>query len=297
MPSFLITDWSKSDRDQHEMHLTWPPDRRMSRIYFHNVSLPGGFFATEGMYHAELWKLAAAMGQTAVVIGENSFAEVIRFNFSTKACVPRPFLLVVGSGTVIPHSYWGIQGQHVMYNVHCEDCILTNCVPVTLPTRGTGPIMVFLVMQPPSVLLPIDVEGPWYANYGYQLALELQAQVRRTKRFLGLLIAGISAMVALVATATISSVALSQSVHTAKHVNSLAQNVSYALATQDHIDQKILSHLDGLEAVEFLGSQLSILRTQMSLMCHGGFQHICVTSLQAQNYSWDTVKHHLQGVW
>lgn len=40
-----------------------------------------------------------------------------------------------------------------------------------------------------------------------------------------------------------------------------------------------------------------MLRTQMSLVCHGGFQHICITPLKALNYSWDAVKHHLQGVW
>lgn len=90
--------------------------------------------------------------------------------------------------------------------------------------------------------------------------------------------------------------ALSQSVQTATHMNSLA--FFHALATQEHIDQKILSRLEGLEeAVEFWWGQLPVLRTQRSLVCHGEFQHTCVTPLKALNYSWDAVKHHLQGIW
>ena len=148
-------------------------------------------------------------------------------------------------------------------------------------------MIVFVTMQLPYMLLPVEVEGPWYANYGYQFALEVQLQLKRIKGFLGLLIAGIAALVTLIATATVSSVALSQRIHTAKHVNNLAKNVSHALATQEHIDQKILSRLDGLEeTVKYLGNQLSILKIQISLVCHGGFQHICVTPLEADNVTW-----------
>lgn len=160
------------------------------------------------------------------------------------------------------------------------------------------PTHVFLVMQPPFLFVPVEVEGPWYANYGYQFALELEKYIKRPKRFVELVIAGIAALISLIATATVSTVALTQSVHTTEHVNRLSQNVSRTLRVQKTIDHKILTRLDGLkEAVEYLGTQLSILKNQMSLVCHGAFQHICMTPLPVTNLIWEKVQRHLQGIW
>nr|XP_055169714.1 endogenous retrovirus group K member 13-1 Env polyprotein-like [Nyctereutes procyonoides]XP_055169715.1 endogenous retrovirus group K member 13-1 Env polyprotein-like [Nyctereutes procyonoides]XP_055169716.1 endogenous retrovirus group K member 13-1 Env polyprotein-like [Nyctereutes procyonoides]XP_055169717.1 endogenous retrovirus group K member 13-1 Env polyprotein-like [Nyctereutes procyonoides]XP_055169718.1 endogenous retrovirus group K member 13-1 Env polyprotein-like [Nyctereutes proc len=189
-------------------------------------------------------------------------------------------------------------GTDMLFELGCKNCVLTNCLPVLLPSLHTGPVTIFLTMQPPYLLLPVEIEGPWYANYGYQFAVEMQLQLKRLKRFLGLLIAGIAALVALIATAATASVALSQGVQTARYVNHLAKNVSYVVSTEERIDQKILGRLDGLEeAVEFLGNQLSLLKNQMSLVCHGGFQHICVTPMKTTNVTRGQVRKHLQGIW
>ena len=186
----------------------------------------------------------------------------------------------------------------MLFELECKNCVLTNCLPVHLPSPQTGPVTIFLTMQLPYLLLPVEIEGPWYANYGYFFAVEMQLQLKRLKCFLGLLMAGITALVTLIATAAAASVALSQGIQTAQYVNHLAKNISYALSTQECVDQKVLSRLDGLEeAVEFLGNQLSLLKTQMSLVCHGGFQHICVTPMKATSVTWGQVKKHLQGIW
>lgn len=133
-------------------------------------------------------------------------------------------------------------------------------------------------------MIPVTVEGPWYTDYGYQFALEIHGLLSRATRFLGLLVAGITALMSLTATATVSTVALAQSVHAADHVNTLARNVSHTLATQDTIDHKILERLNGLEdAVEFWGKRVTLIKTQLSLVCHGGFRHICVTPLEFEN--------------
>ena len=132
-------------------------------------------FTAGGMFHAELWKLVAALGPIGVQIARNGYTATKDFNLILQACVPRPFLLPVGSGSIVLTSF---QGGRLLYNIHCDHCVLTNCLPVSLPLSGTGPMIVFVTMQPPYMLLPVEVEGSWYANYCYQSALELQLQLK-----------------------------------------------------------------------------------------------------------------------
>ena len=118
-------------------------------------------------------------------------------------------------------------------------------------------------------MLPVNVTGPWYPNYGMQLALEISKRLRRTKRFLGLLIAGLIAAVTVIACATVSVISLRESAQTASHVNELAHHVSKVFATQERIDRKLEAQLEALqEALMCLGDQFAVLRTRLSLICH-----------------------------
>ena len=122
----------------------------------------------------------------------------------------------VGYGTT-NFSFIQNNGADMLFELECKNCVLTNCLPVHLPSPQTGPVTVFLTTQPPYLLLPVEIEGPWYANYGYhQFAVEMQLQLKRLKCFLGLLMAGITALVPLIATAAAASVALSQSIQIAQ---------------------------------------------------------------------------------
>ena len=95
-------------------------------------------------------------------------------------------------------SFMQNNGADMLFELECKNCVLTNCLPVHLPSPQTGPVTIFLTMQPPYLLLPVEIEGPWYANYGYhQFAVEMQLQLKRLKCFLGLLMAGITALVTL----------------------------------------------------------------------------------------------------
>ena len=77
-------------------YIAYPPGRPM-----HNMTIPGGVFSTIGeMYHAELWKLVAAMGPAKMQMAKNGCTNTKDSNLTIRACVPRPFLLVVGYGTV-----------------------------------------------------------------------------------------------------------------------------------------------------------------------------------------------------
>nr|XP_060467456.1 endogenous retrovirus group K member 8 Env polyprotein-like isoform X2 [Panthera onca] len=209
-----------------------------------------------------------------------------------RACAPPPYSLVVGDGTITPAKEDG----HQLYRLTCPACALTNCLPVDGPSRSG--MKVYLLLPPPYWMLPVHVTGPWYPNYGMQLALEISERLRKTRRFLGLLIAGPIAAVTVIPSATVSVISLHESAQTASHVNELAHNVSKALATQERIDRKLEAQLEALqEALMYLGDQFAILRTRLSLICHDAYKHICVTPLEDTNRTWGQVRRHLQGVW
>ena len=58
---------------------------------------------------------------------------------------------------------------------------------------------------------------------------------------------GITALIAIIASLTVSAVALSKEVHTASFVNQLSKNISIALTTQEIIDKKIENKVNALE--------------------------------------------------
>ena len=130
-----------------------------------------------------------------------------------------------------------------------------------------------------------------------QLAQELVKKLRRTRRFLGLLIAGIVATIALIASAAVSVVSLHENAQTTEHVNELARNVTIALDAQKRIDEKIEAQIEALkEAILYLGDQFVVLKTITQLTCHDAYKDICVSPLPF-NGSWENVRMHLQGVW
>ena len=56
---------------------------------------------------------------------------------------------------------------------------------------------------------------------------------------MGLLILGIAALIAAIASVTVAAISLTQQVHTAQYVDSMSKNVSLALTTQEAIDRKL----------------------------------------------------------
>ena len=70
---------------------------------------------------------------------------------------------------------------------------------------------VMVLHQPSFVMLPVNVTGPWYCDRGLQVLKEINTALSRQKRFIGLLITGLVALVSLIATATTAAIALSQS--------------------------------------------------------------------------------------
>lgn len=88
-----------------------------------------------------------------------------------------------------------------------------------------------------------------------------------------MLIARITALITLIATATTAAIALSQSVQTAHYVNNLSKNVSQALGTQESIDRKLEEKLNALfDTVNILGEELQGLKIKLTLDCHASFK-------------------------
>ena len=111
---------------------------------------------------------------------------------------------------------------------------------------------------------------------------------------------GITALIAIMASVTVSAVALSKEVHTASFVNQLSKNVSVALTTQEIIDKKIENKVNALEeAVLLMGQEITNLKIKLSLRCHAEFKWMCVTPLQVNEsmHSWERIRNHILGVW
>ncbi|CAD7666395.1 unnamed protein product [Nyctereutes procyonoides] len=256
----------------------------------HTRAIPRSILLTStGKVHRDLWKLYAAFDQIYTNDSIGFPEAILNPTFCVRTCVPPPFFLVIGNGQVTVEK----TKTSTFYRLHCPSCILTNYIPIDKKIDFNTKL--FLVQQPPYWMIPVDVRGPWYANFGMQLAQELVKKLRRTPRFLGLLIAGIVATIALIASATVSVVSLHENAQTAEHVNEFARNVTVALDAQKRIDEKIEAQIEALkEAILYLGDQFVVLKTITQLTCHDAYKHICVTPLPF-NGSWENVRMHLQG--
>ena len=85
-----------------------------------------------------------------------------------------------------------------------------------------------------------------YDSYGLAVLQQLQ-DLMRQRRFVGLLILGISALIAAITSVTMAALSLTQQVHTAQYVDAMSKNVSLTLATQEAIDRKLEMRVDALE--------------------------------------------------
>ena len=98
---------------------------------------------------------------------------------------------------------------------------------------------------------------------------------------MGLLILGIVALIAAIASVTVTAISLTQQVHTTQYVDTMSKNVSLTLTTQEAIDRKLEMRVDALEeAIMHIETELQALKVKMALSCHADYRWICVTSLK-----------------
>ncbi|XP_059012791.1 endogenous retrovirus group K member 25 Env polyprotein-like [Mustela lutreola] len=241
----------------------------------------------------EIWKLMAAFGGALRYILQASNTktlfeyEIFRQAFGyPQACVPHPFMLVVGNLTV--------NREKATYHFSCYNCTLTNCIRGVPPGNG-----VLMVKQPPFIMIPVNISKPWYSNPGLELWERVQTALSRPRREIGLLVLGIVSLITLIATAVTASVSLAQAVHTADTVDQLAYNTSMVMGTQEDIDKRIETRLNAVyDTVRFLGEEIQSLKLRTKIRCHSDYHWICVTPKEynISETSWNRVQRHLEGI-
>jgi hypothetical protein len=88
-----------------------------------------------------------------------------------------------------------------------------------------------LLKRPADVLLPVKLGNvPWFENPGLQ-TLKRLSELIRPKRFVAVLILGITALIEILTFALYTTV-LVQQLHTAHFVNDKHRNISIALSEQ-----------------------------------------------------------------
>ena len=95
-----------------------------------------------------------------------------------------------------------------------------------------------VVYQPAFVLLHVTITEPWYSEKDLQILEEVSQALSRSKRVVGLIIAGIAALITLRASTTASAITLTQ-VKTATFANHLTKTVSNALSIQEDLDRRL----------------------------------------------------------
>ena len=208
-----------------------------------------------------------------------------------QTCLYAPYVFLVS------HNYRDIKIKYndTVYNVQCKNCMLASCVNPMMNAQ-----VVLTLKRPSYIMVPVQLTEPWYEEYGMQVLEETKALFKRPKRFVAALILGISALITTIASFSLSTIALTQEVHTAKHVNELSKNVSLTLAIQETIDRNLEAKLDVLEeAVLHIGQELTALKVQLALKCHKNYKWICVTPAQLNTsiHNWDKIRNHILGVW
>lgn len=153
-------------------------------------------------FQTMLWKAVAALDYVTVAkknvtwrhIGEADAISVSgdAKNVTLPACVPDPFAFVGGN--------LSIMYINDAFNISCNDCTLSNCVNSTYSS--------FLIVKQPSfVFVPVNVSGSWYEDTGLAVLHEAEKHLLvRGKRFVGMLVAGIAAVITLIATATTATI-------------------------------------------------------------------------------------------
>ena len=132
------------------------------------------------------------------------------------------------------------------------NCFISNCVDGNDYSNYKA---VMIVKQPPYLMVPVKLEGQWFDDYALKVLYELNGLISRPKRFIAALVVGITALMAIIASVSVSAVALPKEVHTDLFVNQLSKNVSVVLTTLEIIDKKIKNKVNALEEAVLLMGQ------------------------------------------
>lgn len=163
-----------------------------------------------------------------------------------------------------------VQWTQTTGEISCFNCTLLTCVNISVPFNHSRESL-YLLQARTGVWLPVQMDRRWQES---SLAGALQAItegiLKRSKRFIGMLIAVTLGLIAITATAAAAGVALQRSVQTATFVQDWHKDSEQLWNSQRHIDSEINEQLANLEqSVVLLGGQIVSLQRRLQLKYDG----------------------------
>ncbi|XP_029093418.1 endogenous retrovirus group K member 6 Env polyprotein-like [Monodon monoceros] len=236
----------------------------------------------------DLWKLMAALRKINAWVGhmvnksENHslifHKDVTRY---TRSCVKLPYIFLKGPAV------WNETQGIIM----CKNCSLYNCINSSI-SFNISTESLYILRARTGLWLPVNLVREWQESLPMAVLQYLVDALKRSKRFVGMLIAAVMGIIAITATAAVAGVALEQSIQTVDYITDWHKNSGMLWSYQRQIDSEIA---DLQQAVVMLGDQLVNLQRQMKLHCDWNQSAFCVTSVPYNQsaFPWTTIKKHL----
>lgn len=164
-----------------------------------------------------------------------------------QSCVMLPYLLLKGPATWDPSS--GI--------INCINCTLYTCLNRSTAFNASAE-SIYLLKARVGLWMPVRMNRPWHDSpASAMLQYIAESFLKRTKRFIGTLIAVILGIIAVTATAAVAGVALQRSIQTTDFVADWHKDSEALWSSQRQIDSEIHSEIADLQqAVVLLGDQI-----------------------------------------
>nr|XP_058148481.1 endogenous retrovirus group K member 6 Env polyprotein-like [Dasypus novemcinctus] len=235
----------------------------------------------------QIWKVFLGVASTSVWKGSKSMdGQYLQLDqiHHFQSCVRDPHVFVVGKATITENALFYKDGA--LYTCLSEN-ILQNGDIITMAHQRRG------------VWIPVKMNQMWQSSPESHLLFHLaQGLLKRSKRFLGLLIAGILGLIGVITAAATAAVALHEMVQTQQYVHDWHKNASDLWHSQEHIDEGLNNRVSDLEsAVLHLGDQVYNLNMLRGLKCDWNESNFCITPLDynMSTFQWNKIRNHLLG--
>ncbi|XP_055988102.1 endogenous retrovirus group K member 6 Env polyprotein-like [Sorex fumeus] len=245
--------------------------------------------------HTDLWKVAAALSPGHYWDGyldgskQLNFTYYISYNssFHVQACVKHPYVFARGTLSFDP----------VNKKVSCRDCALFTCLNSSLSVQDS-PQSIILLKARSHIWLPVNLTREWQCSPAEGLLTEVMTRLlRRSRRFLGLLIVAILGLIAVTTTAAVAGTALQTSIQTHDFVKTWQNDSHHLWKMQATVNHDVEQRLDTLQQMLlWVQGRVDILEQQMRLFCDWNSSSFCVTPhrYNGSAHAWEKIRYHLQ---
>ncbi|KAM5150350.1 endogenous retrovirus group K member 13-1 Env polyprotein-like [Callospermophilus lateralis] len=295
------SEWNSSTCDLSSTYRI-PPKERWNEILTNDKLMAWGdggvadppIASIQHPYHIQthLWKIAAAMKPVVLLNGSfsgtsrspSSYKFTFFKEYNVTTCVPMPYLFLVGN---------------IIFNsgITCHYCKLYTCINTSVPLAPGHSVMI--LQQRSHIWLPVNLQRPWSQDPVNTLVMEFFRQLlKRSKRFVGVLVAVILSLIAVTTVATVSGVALHTSLQTKHFVEEWHKDSHNLWLLQKEIDSRLQTQIDILkQTVNWLGKKVLTLEQEIRLKCDWNSTTFCITNVQYNQslHEWSTIQAYMDG--